>query len=139
MTASILPFPTKADTERNALVTQARANYDAIFPAETTTSVLGALGPVQSATLTVADLPNVFGQVSQEFVDSLNFMPASAAIAICAQERNRERIDAIRRRDNFKFCASDGVRDICDDLRMDHVDTGIPCDVAYCAPDSDPA
>lgn len=116
MSADVIPFPTKADTERNALITQARANYESIFPAETTTSVLGALGAGQSATLAVADLPNVG-----------------------PQERNRERIDAIRHRDNFKFCASDGVRDICDDLRMDHADNGMPSDVAYHAPEWDPA
>jgi hypothetical protein len=26
-----------------------------------------------------------------------------------------------------------------EDLAMDHVDNGTPCDVAYCAPDRDPA
>lgn len=98
MTASILPFPTKADTERSALITQARANYESIFPTSAPTA------------------------------------------AHSPQERNRERIDAIRRRDNFKFRIPEHpVADSADELLMDHVDTGIPCDVAYCAPDSDPA
>lgn len=97
MSAAILAFPNRIDAEREAIVAQARANYESVFPT------------------------------------------SAPATAHSPQERNRERIDVIRRRDNFKFCASEGVRDICDDLRMDHVDTGIPCDVAYCAPDSDPA
>lgn len=43
MSADILAFPARCeDTERKALIVQARADYDSIFPAETTTSKLSA-------------------------------------------------------------------------------------------------
>lgn len=43
----------------------------------------------------------------------------------------------LRKRDNFKFRLGDGIRDLSDDLIMDHADNGMPSDVAYCAPDND--
>lgn len=46
----------------------------------------------------------------------------------------------LRRRDNFRFRHPGfPVIDPADDLIMDHVDTGMPSDVAYNAPESDPA
>lgn len=39
--ADIIAFPERcADTERRALIVKARADYDSVFPAQTTTSVL---------------------------------------------------------------------------------------------------
>jgi hypothetical protein len=100
--ADILAFPERcADAERKALIVKARADYDSIFPAETTTSIL----------------PD-------------------------AQERNRLRLNSIHRRDNFKFrTPTEPTRnDNADELLMDHADPScLPCDVAYHAPDSDPA
>lgn len=88
MSAVVLPF--RPDLDRDALIRQARANYESIFPTET------------------------------------------------PQERNRQRIDLIRRRDNFKFrIPSEPIVDCADDLVMDHADNGMPSDVAYCAPDND--
>lgn len=89
MTATILPFRTEPD--REALIEQARANYESVFPSET------------------------------------------------PQERNRARIESIRKGANYKFRIRDGVRDIADDLIMDHAGNGMPSDNPYCAPDSDPA
>lgn len=102
MSADILSFPDKIGAERSALITEARANYDSVFPADTTTSVL----------------PDA------------------------AQERNRLRLNSIHRRDNFKFTTPSEPRrnDNADELLMDHADPScMPCDVAYHAPDSDPA
>lgn len=91
MTASILTSPPRADTERAALITQARLNYDSIFPATPLTT-----------------------------------------------DGGKARIQ--RRRDNFKFRDSNGVRDITDDLMLDHADPScMPSDSAYHAPESDPA
>lgn len=87
--AEILQFPINQD--REALIAQARANYESVFPGDT------------------------------------------------PQDRNRARIDSIRKRDNFKFRSGDAVRDVADDLIMDQADNGMPSDVAYCAPDSDSA
>lgn len=60
-----------------------------------------------------------------------------------AKERNRERIDTIKRRDNFKFRNfAEPIFDNRDDLMMDHADpgdNGMPSDSAYSAPDWDPA
>lgn len=92
MTATVLPFRPAADMERDALIAQARANYESIFPTET------------------------------------------------PQDRNRQRIDLIRKRDNFKFrIPSEPIVDCADDLIMDHADSGIPSDSPYRAADSDPA
>lgn len=86
--AEILQFPINQD--REALIAQARANYESVFPGDT------------------------------------------------PQDRNRARIDSIRKRDNFKFrIPDDPIKDHRDDLYMDHADNGMPSDVAYCAPDSD--
>ncbi len=46
----------------------------------------------------------------------------------------------LRRRDNFRFrVPCEPIVDCADDLMMDHADNGMPSDVAYCAPDTDPA
>jgi hypothetical protein len=93
VSADILQFrPKDINAERDALITQARENYDSIFPATPPTT-----------------------------------------------DGGKARL--LRRRDNFKFRHDGPGADdpACDELLMDHVDTGIPCDVAYCAPDSDPA
>jgi hypothetical protein len=56
------------------------------------------------------------------------------------QDRNRQRIDTIRKRDYFKFrIPSEPIVDCADDLAMDHADPGYPSDSPYRAPDSDPA
>lgn len=98
MSADILMFPGSPSAIRAEMIAQARANYDSIFPADTTTSVLPT-----------------------------------------PQDRNRERLSLIKRRDDFKFRGSDGKRDICDDLRMDHADNGMPSDAPYHARDAEPA
>jgi hypothetical protein len=90
MTATILPFRTEPD--REALIQQARDNYESVFPSET------------------------------------------------PQDRNRARIDSIRKRDSFKFCDIGAqASDNADDLLMDHADPMDYMPSEYSAPDSDPA
>lgn len=56
------------------------------------------------------------------------------------QDRNRQRIDLIRRRGNFKFrIPSEPIVDCAGDLLMDHADNGIPSDSPYHAPETDTA
>jgi hypothetical protein len=70
-----------------------------------------------------------FGQISKEVFDSLNFMPASAAIAIATQERNQARIASHRNGQNRKR----------DDLTMRHADPEDTAPSEYSAPTFDGA
>ncbi len=51
----------------------------------------------------------------------------------------RARIQARRQAIGLASFNFDAIQKRTDDLTMDHVDTGIPCDVSYSAPERDPA
>lgn len=91
MSADILQFVPRAASERDALVSKARSDYDSVFPATPPTT-----------------------------------------------DGGKARI--LRRRDHFFYRTPNApITDHHDDLIMHRADTGMPSDVAYHAPESDPA